>query len=101
MANSSSPENNSLLLKKIDGVVWVRDSAGIVVINPDHANYSIFGGLEADLWDAIVLNRSLSDILLLIVSCLGGTQEEARNHLAVIFKKWSDQGFVSLEAESE
>jgi hypothetical protein len=101
MMDRSTAENGRFLLEKKDGVQWVRDTAGIVVINPVGANYSIFSMLEADLWDAIVLNRSLSDILFLIASCLGGSQEEARDHFAMVINKWLVLGFVSLETNPE
>ena len=101
MGMEISANEGRWLLKKKNDVLWVRDNVGVIVINPDEANYAIFAGLEADLWDLIVLNRSFTDILFLVVSCLGGSQAEARNHLDVIIRKWSDQGFVSLEAEVE
>jgi hypothetical protein len=100
MINDSLMETGNLILKKKAGVFWVRDNVGVIVVHPREQDYAILTGLEAEVWDLIVLNRPFREILFFVVSTLGGTEETARQHLRVIFQKWSDQGFISLEAES-
>lgn len=68
----------SLRFSTHSGIAWLRDSAGIFVFCPPRQKYWLLAGLEADLWDWIVLGHPWDDMIKRFALMTDASEEAAR-----------------------
>ena len=83
-------------LKESPGFYFVRDSLGVIVICPRENKYWIITGLEADVWDMIILKSPVQEIVIFISFCLNIPEQVALIKIKMIIQKWLDCGFITL-----
>jgi hypothetical protein len=76
---------------------WVKDSMGTLISNPSRKIYWVFTGLEADIWDWLVLGHPFDEIIEFSAYFLELPHMEAKARVFALLQKWVDAGILKME----
>jgi hypothetical protein len=88
---------DELRLIQNDSIYFVRDRAGILILDPERTSYWLLTGLEADIWDWIVLNQPFEEICHMAALCLEIPERTAKERVFDTLRKWVSAGFLRAE----
>ena len=79
------------------GVVWVKDSAATLVVDPAAGHSWALRGQEAAIWDLLVLGYQFERVARLL-AVLGDVAEvEAQTSLLATLQRWEKAGILVAE----
>ncbi len=81
---------------KNDNIWWVKESAGIIVIDINKRIYWLLTGFEEDLWQFLALNDSFDDIVEICKHNFGSSIETAQKTVIKKIEHWIEQGIFQV-----
>ncbi|MFN2226514.1 MAG: hypothetical protein ACK2UY_09410 [Anaerolineae bacterium] len=79
------------------GVVWVKDGAATLVVNPAAGHSWALRGLEAATWDLLVLGYQFERAARLLAVLGDVTEADARASLSATLQRWEKAGILLAE----
>ncbi len=90
---------NAMRLACPEPISWVKDSAGILVVDERREEVHVLRGLECAVWSWLSLEYSFSDLLALVAELLGASEKEAQQRLVELLQTWMSAGLLEEESE--
>jgi hypothetical protein len=81
-------------------VAWVRDAGRVLLVDPERGRTWSLGGVEAAIWDWLVLGYGYEEIARYLSLILRTSKEEAGRALLGVLLCWQDGGIVQVSEES-
>jgi hypothetical protein len=82
-------------------VVWLRDGNQVFLVDEERHTGWTLRGVEATIWDLIVLTYPYSNIVTFLSLLLCVSADEAKTQLKTTLYQWQTVGLVNIVAESE
>jgi len=93
----SAPRFREVLISPAS-VSWIKDREQIIVMDEQRQEIFVLRGVEAVVWDCLVLTYPYSKIVRSLTVMLEVSSEEAEKRLWTIFQKWIRAGLLGIEA---
>lgn len=76
------------------GIVWVRESHGVLLVDSRTGASRFEQGSEAMIWELLALNHSLPQITTLLSTVFGLSQQQAQAQILTALQQWCHDGFL-------
>lgn len=80
-------------------LVWVKDVSQTLLVDPNRELFLILKGVEAAIWDWLVLAYPYEKIIRFLALLPGGSPEEAAGQLRAVLCAWQQAGIIQVEGE--
>jgi hypothetical protein len=78
-------------------IAWVKDADRTLLVQEEKARSWSLDGVEAVIWDLLVLNYPLKQLTCFLSVLLNASSEEANRTLLAIARKWETAGILQAE----
>jgi hypothetical protein len=95
-----SEGDEGLVYRCAPEVAWVRDAGRILLVDLARGRTWSLGGVEAAIWDWLVLGYGCEEIARYLSLLLRTSKEEAGRALLGVLLCWQDGGIVQVSEES-
>lgn len=75
-------------------VCWVKDSEQTILVEEQNGQACSLCGLEAVVWDLLVLEYPAERIVKFLAALLDEPSEMAREELRSVLQRWEELGFL-------
>jgi hypothetical protein len=76
------------------GIVWVKNSDGILVVQGDHNEPYLLMGLESALWSWMNLSYTFSRLVSMLAELEGISRPAAGRKLMHVLENWRGKGIL-------
>lgn len=99
---AETPGENSVApaYRSAPGVIWLKDAGQTIVVDEAAGRSWALRGLDAAMWDLLVLGYSFRQAARLLALLADLPQGKARSALSAMLQRWESEGLLSLEKRS-
>lgn len=94
--NTCSQRFSGKNIKSCEHIQWVKDSAGVYVINTELKKYWILVGIKEDIWQFLVMRIPYLHIIKVIEINLDLPHTSAEEVFFNQLNTWIDEGVIQL-----
>ncbi|MHC1783645.1 MAG: hypothetical protein AB9891_12975 [Anaerolineaceae bacterium] len=81
---------------KYENIWWVKDSAGIIIVDNQRKLYWLLTGFEETLWHLVALNHPFESMIEITGRCFSLSTEEAQKMIFNQFDHWINEGIMQV-----
>jgi len=100
MAETTLPDVEGCVYRCAPEVAWVRDAGRVLLVDPARGRTWSLGGVEAAIWDWLVLGYGYEEIARYLSLIFRTSKEEAGRALLGVLLCWQDGRIVQVSEES-